>query len=201
MAMEHLGHDFVVRAKCRNVINSERAAWASGPTPAALASKASNRSSAVGHGAPGCGAALQRPQKTNMQAPHLATWSSASSAMHGTRSPVPSASHRGQNTTSCMLSKHLRRLTSSHFFRASASCASRSRITPCSKGSRQSGTGQRRAPTSASAVYSEAICSKQPRQPKWPQSRKMPREPTTWSKHMGHSCTSRARRTSRSARA
>mmetsp|Transcript_84714 Transcript_84714/g.244876 ORF Transcript_84714/g.244876 Transcript_84714/m.244876 type:complete len:268 (+) Transcript_84714:722-1525(+) len=122
------------------------------------------------------------------------------SSMTGTRSPSPSASQRGQNTTSCMCSRQRRKLSSSHFFSATGSELSKSRNTSASIGLRQSTAGQRRAATSDSEAWSSAICSRQSRQPKWPQSRNTPLEPSTSSRHMGQVCNSRHRRRSRSAR-
>mmetsp|Transcript_68713 Transcript_68713/g.201153 ORF Transcript_68713/g.201153 Transcript_68713/m.201153 type:complete len:200 (-) Transcript_68713:738-1337(-) len=120
--------------------------------------------------------------------------------MQGVRWPSPSASQRGQKTTSCICSRHRWKVSSSHFARAPASEPKTSRTTPEPKGLRQSGTGQRRDWASPSETWIWTICSRHDRQAKWSHSRKSPREPTTSSKHMGQTCTSRCRRSSRTLR-
>eukprot|EP00450_Noctiluca_scintillans_P023184 CAMPEP_0194531274 /NCGR_PEP_ID=MMETSP0253-20130528/68538_1 /TAXON_ID=2966 /ORGANISM="Noctiluca scintillans" /LENGTH=196 /DNA_ID=CAMNT_0039376609 /DNA_START=258 /DNA_END=849 /DNA_ORIENTATION=+ len=94
IAASHRGQRFVVRARCLIVDSSSRALAASGPRPAARASKASNRPSIDMQSSPGWYGPRQRPQKAKEHASQRAMWSSSS--IQGTRIPVPSKSHRGQ---------------------------------------------------------------------------------------------------------
>mmetsp|Transcript_106926 Transcript_106926/g.302957 ORF Transcript_106926/g.302957 Transcript_106926/m.302957 type:complete len:279 (-) Transcript_106926:352-1188(-) len=199
MAISHLGQRFVVRATCRSVSSSARAAAASAPLPAARASRASMRSSALWHCTPGCQAPRHFPQKTNSHAPQRAMRSSSS--MQATRLPVPSASHLGQYTTSPMPCRACCRLSSSQRAISAEPAPSSARRLSGSKGSRQSPAGQHSAAMLPSDTCRRAMVPRHSRQPKWPHERNRPLEPRVSSKQKGQTCTSFSRRSSSTRRA